>query len=89
MQTVSISQFKATCLALLERVRSTGQPVLVTKRGKPVAQVVPPPLPEKSGSWLGCMAGTIQIKGDIVNPDPADEKPWTGDWKNLRRTLNQ
>ena len=40
MTTVSVSEFKATCLALLERVRKSGQPITVTKHGKPVAKVV-------------------------------------------------
>ena len=42
-QTVSISEFKAKCLALVDMVKKTGQPLLITKRGEPIAQVVPPP----------------------------------------------
>ncbi len=64
MEEMQISTFKATCLAVLERVGKTGQPVLVTRFGKPVAQIVPPP----SGAWLGAMAGTGQVLGDIVSP---------------------
>jgi prevent-host-death family protein len=79
METISISKFKATCLALLERVHKTGQPILVTKRGVPVAQVLPPPRPEPSevGAY-GCMAGTAEQVGDIVEPLPVD------DWEALR-----
>ncbi len=42
-ETVSISDFKARCLAILDRVKKTGQPVIVTRRNEPIAQVVPPP----------------------------------------------
>jgi len=45
METVAISEFKATCLALLERVKNTREPILITKKGKPIAQVLPPRSP--------------------------------------------
>ena len=85
METIPISKFKATCLSLLARVNKTGQPILITRRGEPVAQVVPPPPPTKTGDWLGCMKGTARIVGDIVSPDPEDEELWTGDWENLKK----
>ncbi|MBI2890425.1 MAG: type II toxin-antitoxin system Phd/YefM family antitoxin [Nitrospirae bacterium] len=75
MQTISVSKFKATCLSLLETVRKTGKPILVTKRGEPLAQVVPPPSPKRKSSWLGCMAGTATITGDIIAP-AADPDEW-------------
>ncbi len=71
MEEMQISTFKATCLAVLERVGKTGQPVLVTRFGKPVAQIVPPP----SGDWLGAMAGSGQIPGDLIAP-ALDEDEW-------------
>ena len=78
METIAISRFKATCLALIERVRKTGQPLLVTRRGVPVAQVLPPPPPEPpKSSRFGCMRGTAEQLGDIVSPLP-DE-----DWGSL------
>ena len=68
-----ISKFKATCLALLERVRQSGEPILITKRGEPIAQVVPPPPPEEIGrSAFGCARGKLEIVGDIVSPLPED-----------------
>ena len=64
---MQISKFKATCLAVLARVGKTGNPILVTRFGKPVAQIVPPP-PERSGCWLGSMRGRGRIRGDFVAP---------------------
>src|SRR5258705_10342395 len=60
LQEITISEFKATCLAVIDRVKRTGKPVLVTRRGKPMAQVIPPP---RSPTWLGCMAGTVPRMG--------------------------
>ncbi|MFC1534121.1 type II toxin-antitoxin system Phd/YefM family antitoxin [Thermodesulfobacteriota bacterium] len=42
-EVLSISKFKATCLAVLDKVKRTGQPVLVTKHGEPIAIIEPPP----------------------------------------------
>ena len=75
---VSISEFKARCLALLDRVKRTGRPLLVTRRGEPIAEVVPPSR-SQTDEWLGSARGTARIVGDIVGPvsDP-DE------WEALR-----
>lgn len=67
MREIAISKFKATCLAELENVRRTGKPLLITKFGKPVAEVVPPKKADRK-SWIGSMAGTGEIVGDIVGP---------------------
>jgi len=75
VEEIPISKFKATCLAVLERVRRTRTPVLITRHGVPVAQVVPPQPAEQPKSWLGSMAGSVQILGDIISP-AADESEW-------------
>ena len=69
VEAMAISKFKATCLAVLERVGRTGQGVLVTRRGAPIARVVPPSEP-KAGTkqGFGCMAGTAQELEDITKP---------------------
>ena len=68
MEEIAVSKFKATCLAVLQRVGRTGQPVLVTRFGKPVAEIVPPrPQPAES-SWLGNMRGRAEVTGDVVGP---------------------
>jgi antitoxin (DNA-binding transcriptional repressor) of toxin-antitoxin stability system len=68
MDTISISKFKATCLAALARVSKTGRPLRVTRFGKPVADVVPPAPGEPAQQWLGSMRGTAKILGDITSP---------------------
>lgn len=75
MKELSISKFKATCLAVLEEVRMSGEPVLVTKRGKPIAEIVPPARPAAGASRLGNMVGTARIVGDIISP-ACDEDEW-------------
>ena len=75
MEKIAISKFKATCLGVLERVRRHREPVLVTRFGQPVAQVIPPPPAPRPTKWLGDMAGTGRILGDIVAP-ASDERDW-------------
>jgi len=77
MNAMPISKFKATCLAVIEDVRRTGKPVRITRFGKPVAEVVPA-RPLKRASWLGCMADSGEILGDIVGPIGAFDN-WTVD----------
>jgi prevent-host-death family protein len=72
---IAISEFKATCLAVLERVRRTGTPVLVTRRGEPVAEIVPPSAGALRSSWLGAMRGTATITGDVIEP-VSDPDEW-------------
>ena len=69
-----MSKFKATCLERLERVRQTGRPLLVTKRGVPIAQIVPPPAPEPKEGGFGVMAGTVRELGDVLAP--LEEADW-------------
>lgn len=75
MERIAISKFKATCLAVLERVRKTRKPILVTRFGEPIAEIVPPSPQRRAESWLGCMHGTAQMQDDLVAP-AADERAW-------------
>ena len=74
MEEVAISEFKAKCLALLERVRQTKRPLRITRFGKPIADVVPATPDAGQAAWIGSMKDTMQILGDIVSPvvDEAD-----------------
>ncbi len=67
MNDVSISEFKAKCLGLIERVHKTRQPLRITRHGRPVAEVIPAG-PNRKRKFLGDMVGTSEIVGDIVSP---------------------
>lgn len=60
---VSSARFKAECLAMLDRVSESHEVYVVTKRGRPVAQVVPIPSDPD-----GPLAGSVTVVGDIVGP---------------------
>jgi antitoxin (DNA-binding transcriptional repressor) of toxin-antitoxin stability system len=74
---ISVSEFKATCLKVLDTICKTGDSLLITKRGEPLALVTPPPQKKKKKSWLGMCEGQGVITGDIMSPalDPDD---WGG-----------
>jgi prevent-host-death family protein len=63
--------FKAECLKLMDEVARTGRILVITKHGKPVAQLTP--VPADSASLFGYMKGTVTIKGDIVS---ATDETW-------------
>ncbi len=65
--TVPAAVFKATCLELLDQVRDRRARFVITKRGKPVARLVPVDSPGRT-SLFGYMKGVITIHGDIVSP---------------------
>ena len=67
MREIDASEFRAKCLAILDEVIQTGQAVTITKRGKPVAQLVPP-VPRQHGYPQDALFGTVKIHGDIVEP---------------------
>jgi prevent-host-death family protein len=71
---IAAGSFKQTCLRLLDEVAETGETVLITKRGRPVAQLTPVPADTRN-DWAGAMRGTGRILGDLVAPAL---KP--GDW---------
>jgi prevent-host-death family protein len=78
VEKVAISVFKARCLSMLERVRRTGTPLLITKRGEPIAEIVAPSSAHSREDWIGAAAGTGTITGDVVEPLGAD------DWEAAR-----
>jgi prevent-host-death family protein len=75
MREIAISEFKAKCLALLDQVQKTKQPLCVTRFGKPIAEIVPASPPPSRTDWIGSMKDTIEILGDIVSP-ANDEDEW-------------
>lgn len=71
-RTVPAGRFKAECLALLDRVAETGESYIVTKRGRPVAEVVP-----VRTHPIRSLRGSVTTHGDIVGPI-------LGDWDVVR-----
>ena len=65
---VPISEFKAKCLSLLSRVDKTKTPIRVTRRGKPIAEIVPISPRTEQRDLLGSMTGTIDFIGDVISP---------------------
>ncbi len=77
MKTMPAGQFKARCLKIMDEVRSTREPVVITKKGRPVAKLVP--AEASSADFLGKLAGVMKIVGDITQPiEDADT------WEALR-----
>lgn len=79
-ETIMISKFKATCLAVLDRVKKTGQPILVTRKGEPIALIEPPPRPKSCKPWMGMFSSRGKITGDIISP-ALD----SGEWEVLQK----
>jgi antitoxin (DNA-binding transcriptional repressor) of toxin-antitoxin stability system len=75
VEEMAISKFKAKCLAILERVGKTRKRILITRFGKPVAEIVPPSVPPRPDNWIGSLRSTGKIVGDIVSP-ASDEGDW-------------
>jgi prevent-host-death family protein len=67
---IPAGEFKARCLKLMDEVRATRRPVVITKRGKPVAKLVP--MDEETPSLFGRLRGTVTIHGDIISPVEVD-----------------
>lgn len=66
---IPAGEFKAKCLKLMERVARTREPIIITKRGRPVAKLMPPDDVEPLPPIFGYMAGTAQIRGDLAAPE--------------------
>jgi prevent-host-death family protein len=76
---VAAADFKANCLRLMDEVARQRRPIVITKRGKPVAKLVP--VEEEPIDLFGYMAGTAKICGDIIGP--IEDAVWTGDADNV------
>ena len=65
VQQIPAGEFKAKCLNLMDEVFKTHHSITITKRGKPIARLVP--VEEGPKGIFGCMKGTVSIKGDIIS----------------------
>jgi prevent-host-death family protein len=79
MKTMPAGEFKARCLRVMEEVKKYRTPVVITKKGRPVAKLVPPDAP--ATDVFGCMSGSARIVGDIEAPLVAP-----GTWSSVGST---
>jgi len=77
MKKISAGKFKTHCLSIMEDVRATRRPVLVTKRGRPVAKLVP--VDTETDDFIGRLKGAVNIVGDIESPVAVPES-----WEALK-----
>jgi prevent-host-death family protein len=77
MKTIATGEFKAHCLTLMDDVRSTREPLIITKRGKPVAKLVPADDTERE--FISRLKGRFRVVGDIESPVEPPEA-----WEALR-----
>jgi prevent-host-death family protein len=77
MKTMAAGEFKARCLEVMDQVNATRTPVVITKRGKPVAKLVP--AEEFRATAFDSLKGKIEIVGDIISPVIPPE-----DWEALK-----
>jgi len=77
MEAINISEFKAKCLAILERISRTGERITILKHGKAIAQILPA-VPGGDTFPQQTLQGTVEFVGDIVDPVVVSE-----DWEAL------
>jgi prevent-host-death family protein len=92
MRTMPAGEFKAKCLAVMDEVQATGLPVLITKRGKPVARLAPIEVQTQTESpeaIFGCLRGFLAKPGQTIGPEesfiPREEweqmeEGWSQSW---------
>jgi len=66
MKKIAAGSFKVHCLAIMDEVQSKRQAVLITKRGKPVAKLVP--VEQEKDDIFGFLKGKVKVVGDVVSP---------------------
>ena len=88
-QMVPATEFKAKCLALIDEMERSGEPLTITRRGKPsITLSAEKATPPKIDSIFGVMKGTVKIHGDPDEPyDPDWEAKWLADWDEQNRDI--
>ena len=66
MKTIKASEFKAKCLKIMDEVAESGQSVVITKHGVPVAELVP--AKQRPKTLFGALKGSVIATGDIISP---------------------
>jgi prevent-host-death family protein len=83
---ITAAEFKAKCLKLIDEVAATHEPLIITKRGKPMARLVPIE-DEPDASMFGYMRGTVTFTGDIIDMPQDAWSAETGDEDHLYADL--
>ena len=87
MKTIPAGEFKARCLRVMEDVKKYRTSIVITKKGRPVAKLVP--ADASTADVFGCMAGTAKIVGDIEAP-VVPTKAWHAEgYGNSRRPMKR
>lgn len=68
---ITAAEFKARCLKLMDQVQATQEPITVTKRGRPVARLVPIE-PDEVPPLFGCLKGSVTANDDLTAPIDLD-----------------
>lgn len=66
MKTIKASDFKARCLRLMDEVDKTGEPIVITKNGRPISKLVA--VHTRPATLFGALRGSVQIRGDVIGP---------------------
>jgi prevent-host-death family protein len=76
MDSINISKFKAKCLQILAELSKRTEPLEITKNGEPLVIIYPASIKKKGQALFGCMQGSGEIIGDIVEPIPLKDQGW-------------
>ena len=79
---IKASEFKAKCLELMDEVAASGDVIVITKRGKPVAKLGP--VDEKPAALFGFLRGNFTYVGDVISPVEVDWGPAEPDIRSKR-----
>lgn len=80
---IPAGEFKAKCLQLMDRVARTREAIVITKRGRPVAKLVPPDEARAPAPLFGYMAGAAEVPGNLVEAPPLAWSAVSGDEDEL------
>ncbi len=86
---IPAGEFKAKCLKLMDKVARSREPIVITKRGKPVAKLVPMEAAGPRAPLFGYLAGSAEIRGDIVSAPEAEWAVLSGEEDALYADLPQ
>lgn len=66
MRVMKASEFKAKCLQVMDQVAASGEPVVITKNGRPISRLEPYRV--RPETLFGALRGSLEVRGDIIAP---------------------